>query len=128
VSPVTLIGVHPLEGRTNGEEASDANRTSAAAGNLNQGYRGGEIVAYDDGLPVVFSWPVATETIDPTDFQFPLNTGKTVFGHAAGMNPNWENNERNTVVLFGDFGNRKPSFDQERSSRSSWRSSPTRRR
>lgn len=26
--------------------------------------------------------------------------------HAAGMYPNWENNERNTVVLFGDFGNR----------------------
>ena len=22
------------------------------------------------------------------------------------MNPNWENNERNTVVQFGDFGNR----------------------
>jgi hypothetical protein len=30
-----------------------------------------------------------------------------VFGHAAGLNPNWELNERNTVVLFGDFGNRR---------------------
>jgi hypothetical protein len=28
------------------------------------------------------------------------------------MNPNWENNERNTVVLFGDFGNRKPSDER----------------
>lgn len=46
-------------------------------------------------------WPVATETVDPTDFQFTLNTGEVVFGHAAGMNPNWENNERSTVVLFG---------------------------
>jgi hypothetical protein len=91
-----------------GNEPTDGNRTSAAAaGNLGQGYRGGDDVAYDDGLPVVFSWPVATETVDPTDFQFTLNTGETVFGHAAGMNPNWENNERNTVVLFGDFGNRK---------------------
>ena len=25
------------------------------------------------------------------------------------MNPNWELNERNTVVVFGDFGNRTPS-------------------
>jgi hypothetical protein len=93
---------------TNGEEPSDQNRTSAAAGgNLDQGYVGGGNVFYDDGLPVVFSWPVATETVDPTDFKFTLNTGETVFGHAAGLNPNWENNERNTVVLFGDFGNRK---------------------
>jgi hypothetical protein len=23
---------------------------------------------YDDGLPIEFSWPVATETADPTDF------------------------------------------------------------
>ncbi len=53
-----------------------------------------------------FSWPVATETVDPTDFEFTLNTGETVFGHAAGLNPNWELNERNTVVPFGDFGNR----------------------
>jgi hypothetical protein len=27
------------------------------------------------------------------------------------MNPNWELNERNTVVVFGDFGNRKRSDD-----------------
>ena len=35
-----------------------------------------------------------------------LNTGATLYGHAAGMNPNLENNERNTVVLFGELGNR----------------------
>lgn len=92
---------------TSGEKPSDANRTSAApAGNLYQAYKGGRDVSYDDGLPVEFSWPVATETVDPTDFEFTLNTGETVFGHAAGLNPNWELNERNTVVLFGDFGNR----------------------
>jgi hypothetical protein len=27
------------------------------------------------------------------------------------MNPNWENNERNTVVQFGDFGNRNKSTE-----------------
>jgi len=60
----------------------------------------------DDGLPIVFSWPVATETVDLTDFQFTLNTGEIVFPNSAGMLPNWELNERNTVVVFGDFGNR----------------------
>jgi hypothetical protein len=66
-----------------------------------QGYRG--YAENDDGLPIEFSWPVATETVDPTDFKFTLNMGDVVYGHAAGMNPNWENNERSTVVLFGGF-------------------------
>jgi hypothetical protein len=95
---------------SSGEEPSTAVRTSvAAADTIPQGYRG--YADYDDGLPIEFSWPVATETVDPSDFKFTLNTGKTVFAHAAGMNPNWENNERSTVVLFGDFGNRKKSSD-----------------
>jgi hypothetical protein len=54
---------------------------------------------------------VATDTVDPGDFKFTLSTGETVFPHAAGMNPNWELNERNTVVVFGDFGNRKRSAE-----------------
>jgi hypothetical protein len=95
---------------TSGAEPSTGMRTSAAAADtIGQAFKG--YADYDDGLPVVFSWPVATETVDPTDFQFTLNTGATVFGHAAGMNPNWEHNERNTVVLFGDFGNRKASSE-----------------
>jgi hypothetical protein len=95
---------------TSGEQPDPGLRTSVAeAESIPQGYRG--YADYDDGLPIEFSWPVATETVDPSDFQFTLNTGEIVFGHAAGMNPNWELNERNTVVLFGDFGNRKPSSD-----------------
>ncbi len=66
----------------------------------------------DDGLPIVFSWPVATETVDQTDFQFTLNTGEIVFPNSAGMLPNWELNERNTVVVFGDFGNRGLSSEE----------------
>jgi hypothetical protein len=93
-----------------GAEPATGMRTSAAAADtIGQAFKG--YADYDDGLPVVFSWPVATETVDPTDFQFTLNTGENVFGHAAGMNPNWEHNERNTVVLFGDFGNRKQSTE-----------------
>jgi hypothetical protein len=93
-----------------GEAPAPGLRTSLAeASTIPQGYRG--YADFDDGLPVVFSWPVATETVDPTDFKFTTNTGDEVFGHAAGMNPNWELNERSTVVLFGDFGNRKGSSD-----------------
>jgi hypothetical protein len=97
---------------TNGQEPSTNVFTSAAvADNISQAYEG--YADYDDGLPVVFSWPVATETVDPTDFQFTLNSWEMVFPHAAGMNPNWENNERNTVVVFGDFGNRQKSTEPD---------------
>lgn len=93
---------------TNGETPTPNLMTSTApASTISRAYKG--YADYDDGLPVVFSLPMATETVDPTDFQFTLNTGELVFAHAAGMNPNWENNERNTVVLFGDFGNRQKS-------------------
>ena len=95
---------------TNGDEPETSMLTSAASvDTIDRGYRGYADV--DDGLPVVFSWPVASETVDPTDFEFTLSTGEVVFGHAAGMNPNWEYNERNTVVLFGDFGVRKGSAE-----------------
>ena len=80
-----------------GKDPDPSARTSAATvDTISRGYRG--YADYDDGLPIVFSWPVATETADPTDFKFTLNTGEVVFPHAAGLNPNWEHNERNTVV------------------------------
>ncbi len=93
----------------NAQTPSTKQRTSAAA---SDGIGSGFVVApgaginHDDGLPIVFSWPVDTGTVDPGDFQFTLNTGRVVFPHAAGMLPNWERNERNTVVVFGDLGNR----------------------
>ncbi|NNK90833.1 MAG: phospholipase [Acidimicrobiia bacterium] len=62
--------------------------------------------SFDDGLPIVTSWPVLTSTVHPEDFLFTLNTGEQVVPHAATMVPNWERNERNTLVMFGDFGNR----------------------
>lgn len=59
-----------------------------------------------DGLPIVFSWPVDTRTISPTDFQLTLNTGDIVRPFAVSPFPNTENNERNIVVALGEFGNR----------------------
>ncbi|HAA17377.1 MAG TPA: phospholipase, partial [Cytophagales bacterium] len=64
-----------------------------------------------DGLPVVFSWPVISSTAHPEDFQITLNTGEVVFAQFAGMIPNFEYNERNCVVLFGELCNRLPSTD-----------------
>ncbi len=97
---------------TSGEEVDDGARTSAttvdAIERISKGF-----ADYDDGLPIVFSWPVATETIDVTDFQFTLNTGEIVFGNSVTMTPNWEHNERNVVVLFGDFGNRGLSSEPD---------------
>lgn len=66
-----------------------------------------------DGLPIVFSWPVLTNTIDLTDFQFTLNTGEIVTPQAASSWPNFENNERNCVVVFAEWGNRLPSNDPD---------------
>ena len=64
-----------------------------------------------DGMPIVFSWPVLTSTIDINDVQVTLNTGEIVSPMAIGMLPNFENNERNCIVVFGEFGNRLPSTE-----------------
>ena len=61
---------------------------------------------YSDALPIVFSWPVATETIDITDFKYTLNNGEIGVLTGITMFPNWELNERNVVVLYGEFANR----------------------
>jgi hypothetical protein len=93
-----------------GEEPQTRSLTSAATvETIERGYR--RYADYDDGLPIVFGWPVATETVDPTDFKFTLNSGEVPFPHAAGMSPNWEYNERNTVVVFGDLGERKKNTE-----------------
>ena len=96
---------------TNGEDPpAGAYTSTASTAGIELFYKG--TAEDDDGLPIVFSWPVATETVDLTDFQFTLNTGKIVFPNSAGMLPNWELNERNTVVVFGDFGNRGLSSEE----------------
>lgn len=97
---------------TNGEEPGTGAFTSAASSRqVSIGYKG--YSESDDGLPIVFSWPVATETVDLTDFQFTLNTGEIVFPNSIGMWPNWELNERQTVVAFADFGNRGLSSEDD---------------
>lgn len=64
-------------------------------------------VQYCDGLPIEFSWPVRPSTVDAGDFRVHLNDGTVMIPKVASVNPNLEYNERSTVVIFGNFGNRK---------------------
>jgi len=59
-----------------------------------------------DTIPVVFSHPVLGETVNPEDFLVTLNTGEVVTPITASFLPNLEFNERQTVVISGEWGNR----------------------
>lgn len=63
-------------------------------------------VQYCDGLPIEFSWPVLPTTVQGSDFLVYLNDGSTTQPLVASILPNFEYNERSTVVVFGEFGNR----------------------
>jgi hypothetical protein len=63
-------------------------------------------VQFCDGLPIEFSWPVLPTTVQASDFVVHLNDGSAVQPLVASILPNFEYNERSTVVIFGGFGNR----------------------
>jgi hypothetical protein len=63
-------------------------------------------VKYTDGFPIEFSWPVLPSSVAGEDFRVVLNTGQVVTPLAASITPNFEYNERSTVVILGYFGNR----------------------
>jgi hypothetical protein len=60
----------------------------------------------NDNIPIVFTWPILPTTLNPTDFQVILNTGDIITPAIASLIPNSEYNERQTVVITGNFGNR----------------------
>lgn len=66
-----------------------------------------------DTIPVVFSHPVLGTSLNPTDFAITLNTGETVTPVSASFLPNVEFNERQTVVITGDWGNRLQPDDPD---------------
>lgn len=66
-----------------------------------------------DALPVVFSWPVLPSTVHADNFLLTLNTGEKINPQVVSISPNLEYNERNTVVLFGQFGNRLAPGDPD---------------
>jgi hypothetical protein len=68
-----------------------------------------------DTMPLVFSHPVFPPSMnaDGSDFLVTMNDGTTVSPDAAGFLPNLEYNERQTVVIMGDFGNRLTPDDPD---------------
>lgn len=68
-----------------------------------------------DTIPIVFNFPVLASTLDPSDFRVTMNTGEVVTPITAGFLPNLEYNERQTVVVAGEWGNRlQPGEDGAR--------------
>lgn len=61
---------------------------------------------YGDGTPMELSWPVLPSTVHPEDILITLNTGEQVQPVNISVMPNFEYNERSTLVMNGDFGNR----------------------
>lgn len=64
-----------------------------------------------DAMPIEFSHPVVPSTVLPGNFRVHLNTGEVVTPLYVAQNPNYDLNERQTIVAFGYFGNRLPSDD-----------------
>jgi hypothetical protein len=98
-------------GLTCASTSTPPQRALTSAATPSQAAASGLPVYYGAGLPVEFSWPVRPSTVDPTDFRVTLNDGSVVTPVDAAVNPNYEYNERSTVVLFGAFGNNLPSTD-----------------
>ena len=64
------------------------------------------------GFPVEFSWPVQPSTVLPENFKISMSDGTEVTPNGVSIFPNFEYNERSTVVMVGKFGNRlDPSTD-----------------
>ena len=66
-----------------------------------------------DTIPVVFSHPVLPPNLNPTDFLVELSDGSQVVPLTAAFLPNLEFNERQTIVIAGEFGNRLQPGDPE---------------
>lgn len=79
---------------------------TSAADYENSESANGVAMLLDDTIPVVFSMPVLPTTVNTTDFAVTLNDGSVVTPVLVSMLPNLEYNERQTIVLDGDFGNR----------------------
>lgn len=59
-----------------------------------------------DTMPLVFSYPLLPTQLNATDFLVTLSDGSRVTPQVAAFLPNLEFNERQTVVIAGEFGNR----------------------
>lgn len=85
---------------------------SSPAGIQEAGFSDSVVTHYFmDAMPIEFSHPVLPNTVLPQNFRVTLNTGEVVTPYYVAQNPNYDFNERQTIVAFGEFGNRLPSDD-----------------
>ncbi len=90
--------------------ATPPQRAYTSAQSPNQIYNAYDYAVNEgSGLPVEFSWPVLPSTVDATDFRVTLSDGTVVIPEGASITPNFEFNERSTVVLVGPFGTPFPA-------------------
>ena len=59
-----------------------------------------------DGLPMEFSHPVLASSVQREDIAVTLNNGDVITPLNISVTPNREYNERSTLVINGNFGNR----------------------
>ena len=61
--------------------------------------------AGDDGMPVVLSHRVSSDSVRPEQFQITTRSGQLKTPECASLRPAGDPGERRTVLLIGEFGN-----------------------
>ena len=61
--------------------------------------------AGDDGMPVVLSHRVSSDSVRPEQFQITTRSGQLKTPECASLRPAADPGERRTVLLIGEFGN-----------------------
>ena len=61
--------------------------------------------AGDDGMPVVFSHRISSDSVRPEQFQITTRSGQLTTPECATLRPAGDPGERRTVLLIGEFGN-----------------------
>ena len=59
----------------------------------------------DDGMPVVFSHRISSDSVRPEQFQITTRSGQLKTPECATLRPAGDPGERRTVLLIGEFGN-----------------------
>ena len=59
----------------------------------------------DDGMPVVFSHRISSDSVRPEQFQITTRSGELKTPECATLRPAGDPGERRTVLLMGEFGN-----------------------
>ncbi len=74
------------------------------------GYANNKVTeSFLDAMPIEFSHPVLPSTVLPENFRIRLNNNETAIPLYVGLIPNYDFNERQTIVAMGYFSNGLPT-------------------